>query len=188
MKLTKLMLAAAFASCLASAHAAAQPSGCRLGLEKAPELRGFRLGMSLDKVKTRFPDVGVTPGEFGQSRFDLNGANIRAAGPATSEGVNQLSLNFLDERVVGVSVHYSGVEWQNLGQFTSKISEAFNLPDAWKRGAGGDASLDSGAFRLKAFRTSVSSVLLELSDPSAGETVQRRTEEQKERRRQAFRP
>src|SRR2546430_17571559 len=48
---------------------------CKLDLDHAPEVRGFRLGMTLDSIRSRFPNLPeVTPDKLGSTRIVIENA------------------------------------------------------------------------------------------------------------------
>lgn len=178
MSFTKIFLSAAFLTCLAAA-ARAQAT-CALTVDKAPEIRGLRLGMPLSEVKSIAPDIQVYDRGFGYSSGALNQASTIDA--VRFKGVNSISLNFVDERLTGLSVSYdNSVYWENTGQFVAKVSEAFKLPAAWE---GDDVRIMS----CNGFKITVQPNSIAIADTKSPEVVLRRQAEEAERKRQNFRP
>nr|MBA3441203.1 hypothetical protein [Pyrinomonadaceae bacterium] len=70
-------------------------------LTKAPELRGFRLGMSFSELKARFPELRASaPDEFGYiSQASLEVGSLTGASKTLLDGVYSVRFNFLDERL-----------------------------------------------------------------------------------------
>ncbi|MDQ6653484.1 MAG: hypothetical protein M3Y84_12155, partial [Acidobacteriota bacterium] len=45
---------------------------CELDLDHAPEVRGFRLGMTLDSFRSRFPALpNITPDKLGLTKIEI---------------------------------------------------------------------------------------------------------------------
>lgn len=104
---------------------------CQLRIGQSPEVRGLRLGMTVEEVRRRFPALPIpAPSKVGSIYIRLSkldpaeedfGLNL--------EGVNELSLSFLDGRVSDVRVMYEATrEPLTEQEFSSRLSEALNLP------------------------------------------------------------
>jgi hypothetical protein len=121
------------------------PSACRLTTAQAPQVRGLRLGMSLDEFLAVFPGSRV---EFANQlasfeipqRYGINMINIhqpdRFAGD-TFKGVSFIQATFVDNKLGDFSLNYQNTRWANLDEFIDKLGEFFNLPKAstWSIGA-----------------------------------------------------
>jgi len=113
-----------------------KPEKCTLGLDRSPELRGFRMGMTQDQVLRRLPGVSVEkPDKYGLARLRLSiidtsgviktSAHDKAVQPditATPEdgsafvldglrfpdlkGVRKLQMRFIDGRLSYLQVAY----------------------------------------------------------------------------------
>lgn len=179
MNFIKLLFAAAFLTCLATA-ARAQAT-CTLTVDKAPELRGLRLGMTLGEIKSLAPDIKVNDQGFGQTYTSLSGEQLKA--DATRfKGINSISFSLVDERVVGFSIDYGdSVRWESTSQFVSKVSEALRLPAAWE----GD---DTKTMSCVGFKIVARPNNIGVGMSNAYDIVQRRRAEDAERRRQGFKP
>jgi hypothetical protein len=178
MSFTKLLLSAACLACLATAARA--QAACTLTVDKAPSIRGLRLGMTLGEIKSFAPDIRVTDLGFGESIATLNW--LDKADPARFKGVNAVFLHFVDERVTVFSVVYDpSVNWESTSQFVAKVSEALKLPPAWE---GGDSkTMVCDGFKITAQPNNIS-----LGIPDADKVVRRRRVEAAEKKRQDFRP
>jgi hypothetical protein len=177
MILTKLLFVAALVLCI-PAVARAQQAPCQLKLEDAPEIRGFRLGMSAAQVKARFPVFQLKPDEYGVAEFLIQvGGNV--FGDKSLDGVESISLYFVDERLASFNVSYKNViAWQSDEQFRERISRALNLPAAWN-----GPTLRCEGFSVTAYRNNIS-----VSAPQAFEVTKRRRQEKEEKDRQSFKP
>jgi hypothetical protein len=168
--------------CAAYAVAQQPPQTCKLKVENSPELRGFRLGMSLEQIRTRFPKARFYEGNFGQSRLELQSNVLQEADPEKFRGVETIFLDLLDGRVVSVSATYDGaVKWQSIAQFAAAVSEALKLPPAWEAD-------QSGRMNCDGFQIFVNTNHIALVIPGTREIVKRRELAEDDKKRQGFRP
>jgi hypothetical protein len=117
--------------------ASAQESKCSLKLAElpsVPELRGFHLGMTVEQVKARLPKAQIRPaGEFGFTSLNIFPDYEPGIDKTTFEGVRTISLEFLDGRVTSLWIGYDkSFKWQTLDEFTSMMTTALKLPNAWR--------------------------------------------------------
>ncbi|CAN5800795.1 hypothetical protein BH18ACI4_BH18ACI4_22030 [soil metagenome] len=114
----------------------AQVSHCKVKLSELPnaaELSGFRMGMTMDQVKARVPQVvfGRTD-DLGTLKTSINphfDARIDKSGFAD---VRTVSLEFLDGRVTSLWIGYEPTyKWPTISDFTEGISQSLGLPNAW---------------------------------------------------------
>ena len=121
---------------LSVGNVVAQDSQCNIKLSELPqaaELSGFRMGMTMDQVKARVPQVMFGPtDELGRSKTSINphyDARIDKSGFAD---VRTISLDFLDGRVTSLWIGYdSSFKWPTVADFVKGISHSLSLPDAW---------------------------------------------------------
>jgi hypothetical protein len=134
---------------------------CSLGLDRAPELRGFRLGVPQAAVLARFPGTSIDkPDKFGTAalRFgvidsslvgkglpvrekgvepDLTlGANsafiVDSARFQTLKGVRRIEFRFLDGRLSFLQVAYDdSIKWNSIDDFVETVARALSLPPDW---------------------------------------------------------
>jgi hypothetical protein len=170
----------------AATHAQqAQAQVCTLTVEQAPELRGFRLGMTAEQLKARVPGIQVSQREFGVSNAVLSSVNFRNLDAVAYKGVNEISFAFLDDRLVRLTVFYQSVPWKNADQLAAKVSESLKLPNALRWGQNQDKVLTCAGFDIKA---AVYENSITLDTPGYDEIVRRRREQRDEKLRQDFRP
>ena len=121
-----------------SVSAFAQDNKCVLKLIElpaAPELFGFRLGMTTAEVKTRVPQVAFgRVDDFGAQKTSINPDFNPAIDKASLNGVRTVSLDFLDDHLTSLWFGYdSTFKWQTVPDFVAGISQALHLPAAaWK--------------------------------------------------------
>jgi hypothetical protein len=126
------ILMAAFADA-----ALAQESKCSLklaDLPSVPELRGFRVGMTIEQVKARLPKAQVRPAdEFGFTSLNIFPDYEPGLDKTAFEGVRTISLEFLDAHVSSLWIGYDkSFKWQTLDEFTPAMTTALKLPNAWR--------------------------------------------------------
>lgn len=143
---------------------------------KRPELRGLRLGMSVEEVKAAKPTLHIldSRSEVGeQTAFDTR----------TDEGVRALRLEFLDGRLKSIKATYDGsVAWNSEQQFLSRLAEAFGLPKSW------NGFLQCQGLSLTADYTYGIAPEIRLYDPTASQIIKKRRADIEEKRRRDFKP
>lgn len=136
MMLTKITLSLILLMACANLIAA-QDGKCALKLAElpaAPELRGFRVGMTVEQVKARLPKFQLRhPDEFGFTSLNIFPDYEPGIDKAAFAGVRTVSLDFLDGRVFLVWIGYDKTfKWQTIDEFVSGIGAVLKLPDAWR--------------------------------------------------------
>jgi hypothetical protein len=134
MQLSRL---APFLLLLCASHALAQDTQCRVKLSDlpdAPELFGFRMGMTTQQIKARVPQVAFgRVNEFGVSKTTINPDFDPRIDKSTFAGVRTISLDFLDGRTTSLWFGYdSSFKWHTVPEFVQRISQSLRLPAAWK--------------------------------------------------------
>ena len=122
---------------LTSAYANAQETQCTLklaNLPAAPELFGFKMGMTTDQVKARVPQVLFgRPDDFAVLKTTINPDFDPRIDKSSFQGVRSVSLDFLDDRLTSLWFGFdSSFKWPTVDEFVAGISKALNLPNAWK--------------------------------------------------------
>ena len=115
----------------------AQEAKCSLKLADLPsisELRGFHIGMTIDQVKARFPNIRLRPAdEFGFTALNIFPDYETGIDKAAFAGVRSISLEFVDGRVSSVWIGYDKTfKWQTLEEFEAGMTAALKLPNAWR--------------------------------------------------------
>lgn len=168
----------------------AQENKCTLKINQAPELRGFRLGMTAEQVKARFPFVRVS--EHREFDFlktaNIYGENLKAMDGF--KGIEGLSMTFLDDRIINLNVNYdSSIQWKSEEQFSTRVGDMLRLPNAWQGSVNTvyGRQLDCDGFQV---RTRVNHINLFI--PVEYQNSERRQQEQIEKKkevgRQSFKP
>ena len=127
---------------------------CELDLDHAPEVRGFRLGMTLDSIRSRFPDLpDVTPDKLGSTKIVFENAAMNEGlkrGPSTRSdavvlrvdpsrypefsGGRKTRLELVDDRVSSIEVVYSDdTKWKSLEEFLQSVAEGLKVNGVWRK-------------------------------------------------------
>lgn len=126
------------------------PSACRLTAAQAPQVRGLRLGMSLNEFLAFFPenrpDIQYQLVRFeNPQNYGVNGLNldqpIKFAGDAF-KGISGIRGTFVDKRLRSFDLSYENTRWATIDEFIDKLGEFFSLPKAstWTLLPQGEAS------------------------------------------------
>lgn len=126
----------AFLLLLLAAAAAAQDRQCTLKLSQlpdAPELFGFRMGMTKEQVKVRVPQVLFGRHKpFGLAKTSINPDFDPRIDKSTFAGVRTISLDLLDDKLTSLWLGFdSSFKWHTVPEFIEGISQSLHLPDAW---------------------------------------------------------
>lgn len=131
---------------------------CTVTLEQSPELRGFRLGMSLSDIQNRFSGFpSVSANQIGVATVEISPDYIKNAlneprgddvvslvSASSFPELNELKhvhLKLLDGRLIEITVFYpNNIKWQSADEFVQKTSEALKLNGTWKRLSDSDYS------------------------------------------------
>lgn len=167
--------------------AAAQETKCTLKLAQlaaAPELRGFRLGMTLEQFKARLPNLALRPAdEFGATALNIYPEHNDIPDKASFEGIRTISLEFLDDRVVMLWIGYApDFKWKSADEFLSGMTRSLSLPAAWQtKSRGRQMSCDD-------FQVTLSSIGGNPSIRLVDEAARRTLEERKAAKEEAAEP
>ena len=115
----------------------AQGGKCTLKLAELAqpaELRGFRVGMTMEEVRARLPKAQFPRAdEFGFASLNIFPDYETGIDKKAFEGVRTISLDFLDNRVTAVWIGYDKTfKWQTIDEFVTGITAALKLPDSWR--------------------------------------------------------
>lgn len=192
--LSAIIIAAIGTLTLVQAQQTPPVGKCSLTLAQAPEIRSLRLGMTSEDVLKKFPSgaddhqvksaLSSADKEFGRAKFSISGLDMSRP---EYEGVTAFYFEFLDNRLVGLSVSYKSPEWKTLDDFIARLSEAFKLPpaSAWDNlNSTNSKTLTCQGFKISAAAGS----WVSLRTLDADQIVNHRHEEAKEKVRKAFKP
>jgi hypothetical protein len=173
-----LILALIFVCALAVAAQGAKPCPLKVTqLTEAPELHGFRLGMTIEQVKARLPKLELGPTDpFGLMKTSFSPEFDPLMDKTAFQGVRTISLEFLDGRLTSLWIGYNrSFKWQALDEFVMGMSRALGLPPvtAWAQRSRGGQQLDCNDFQATAQMIG-GSPSLHLSDETAHSTWETR--------------
>jgi hypothetical protein len=149
-------------------------------LPAAPELLGFRLGMTREQIKARVPQTvfGRTD-PFGVSKTTINPYFDPTIDKTKFEGVRSISLDLLDERLTSIWIGFDETfKVHTVEEFVKLISQSLQLPENWSSKSRGQQ------LRCTDFQLSVTTVAggpsFRLMDIAAEDTVAARREAKEE--------
>ena len=146
-------------------------------LPDAPELHGFRLGMTPEQAKGRVPLIQFgRADEIGVIKTSINPLYDPRFAKVSFADVRTISLDFLDERLTTLWIGYeSSFKWQTVNDFVTGISKSLNLPTSWEPKRGGQ-QLHCDGFTI-VVSLIASSPSIRFSDDAADQTIATRREE-----------
>lgn len=153
-----LRMVALWVVLLAVGNVEAQVDQCKVKLNDVPpaaELSGFRMGMTMDQVKARVPQVifGRTD-DLGTLKTSINPYFDSRIDKSGFADVRTISLDFLDGRVTSLWIGYdSSFKWPTVADFVKGISQSLSLPNAWS-----SWKLQGQQLKCADFQVTVSSV------------------------------
>ena len=118
---------------LLSQSLSAQCSKKMSELPAAPELLGFRLGMTKEQVKTRVPQTkfGHTD-DFGVSKTTINPYFDETIDKSKFEGVRSISLDLVDEKLTSIWIGYDETfKAHTAEEFVKLISQSLQVDGNW---------------------------------------------------------
>src|SRR6266404_4134745 len=165
---------------LIAGPASAQQSACTLKIDQLPEsaeLRGFRLGMTLEQAKAQVPQIRLARADqFGVAKISINPYFGPSFDKTAFADVRTISLDFLDGRLVSLWIGFeSTFKWQTLDAFAAGISKSLNLPMAWPVKRGGRELICDGFSMFASLIAGSPSI--RISEDAAQETIAARREE-----------
>ncbi len=165
---------------LIAGPASAQQSACTLKIDQLPEsveLRGFRLGMTLEQARAQVPQIQLARADqFGVARISINPYFDPSFDKTRFADVRTISLDFLDGRLISLWIGFdSTFKWQTLETFVAGISKSLNFPAEWPAKRGG-RQLNCNDFSVFASMIAASPSI-RISDDAAQETIATRRED-----------
>lgn len=118
-------------------------------LPAAPELLGFRLGMTKDQIKARVPQTrfGSTD-HFGVSKTTINPYFDETIDKSKFEGVRSVSLDLVDEKLTSIWIGFDNTfKAHTAEEFIKLISQSLQLDGNWSSRSRGQ-QLRCGDFQL----------------------------------------
>ena len=114
----------------------AQDTSCKATIRSLPaaaELKGLRLGRTMEQVKAQVPQITFGPtDELGSSKTTINPKFDPRTEAGVFQDVRSVSLDFLDGRLVSLWFGYdSNFKWATVDEFVNGISTSLQLPKTW---------------------------------------------------------
>src|SRR5918996_6628664 len=102
-------------------------------LPAAPELFGFRLGMTKDEIKTLVPQVVFPRNDpFGVAKTTINPHFDPKIDQTKYKGVRSISLDLLDSQLTSLWIGYDDTfTVQNVEEFVKLISNSLQVSGRW---------------------------------------------------------
>ena len=146
-------------------------------LADAPELRGFRLGMTFDQVKARVPLVQFgRPDEIGLTKTSINPLYDPRFDKVAFADIRTISFDFLDGKLTTLWIGYeSSFKWQSVNEFVRGITKSLNVTGSWSPKRGGQQLRCDGFTIFVALIAGSPSI--RLSEDAADEMIATRREE-----------
>ena len=176
-----LMLLALLIIITTSFSGASQCSQKLSELPSAPELFGFRLGMTKDEIKARVPQTRFgKKDEFGVSKTTINPYFNESIDKSKFEGVRTISLDFLDEHLTSLWIGYDeNYRVQAIDDFIKEISSSLKLMGKWSVSRGKGQQLKCSDFQVFV-STIAGGPSLRIVDSGAEETIAERRQAKEE--------
>jgi outer membrane protein TolC len=108
---------------------------CDASPERAPELAGLRLGMTVDEVRRAFPTVeGVRAKKNGIVNVKLEEDDLARLPPPADPRFkpSKAALRFFDDHLYYFRVSYYGSTWSSLGDFLTRTAAQMAVDGSWK--------------------------------------------------------
>ena len=102
-------------------------------LPAAAELKGLRLGMTMEQVKAHVPLIVFGPtDDLGNSKTTINPNFDPRIEKSNFQDTRTISLDFLDGRLVSLWIGYDrNFKWLTVDDFVTGVSQSLGLPSAW---------------------------------------------------------
>jgi hypothetical protein len=152
-------------------------------LPAAPELLGFRLGMSKEEIKARVPQTvfGRTD-DFGVSKTTINPYFDPRIDRTKFESVRSISLDLLDDHITSLWIGYDETyKVQSIDDFVKLISQSLHVSERWSPWKSRGQQLRCADFQL-IVTTLAGGPSLRLLDLAAEDTVALRRQAKEERK------
>ena len=161
--------------------AAAQCTKKITEIPAAPELLGFRLGMTKEEIKALVPQTnfGRTDG-FGVSKTTINPHFDPKIDKTKFEGVRSISLDLLDQKLTSLWIGYDeNFKAKTVEEFVKLITQSLQLPATWSSYRSRGQQMRCDDFQLQV-TTVAGGPTLRVLDVSAEETVAMRRQQKEE--------
>ncbi|HSK64093.1 MAG TPA: hypothetical protein VK893_09635 [Pyrinomonadaceae bacterium] len=141
-------------------------------LPAAPELFGFRLGMTKDEIKALVPQAVFPRADpFGVAKTTINPHFDPKIDQTKYKGVRSISLDLLDSQLTSLWIGYDDTfKVQDVDEFVKLISDSLQLSGRWSSWRSRGQQLRCGDFQL-IVTTLAGGPSLRLLDAGADDTI-----------------
>ena len=150
-------------------------------LPAAPELYGFRLGMTRDEIKTLVPQTQFPKTDhFGVTKTTINPHFAPKIDQKKFEGVRSISLDLLDDRLTSLWIGYDETyKIKTVDEFVPSITQSLQVSGKWSSWKSRGQQLRCADFQL-IVSTLAGGPSLRLLDFAADDTIAARRQEKEE--------
>lgn len=150
-------------------------------LPAAPELFGFRLGMTKDEIRALVPQVQFPRADpFGVAKTTINPHFDPKIDQTKYKGVRSISLDLLDSQLTSLWIGFDDTyKVQNVEEFVELISKALQLSGNWSSWRSRGQQIRCGDFQL-IVSTLAGGPSLRLLDFGADDTIAARRQAHEE--------
>ena len=150
-------------------------------LPAAPELFGFRLGMTRDEIKTLVPQTVFGKSDhFGVVKTTINPHFDPKIDQKKFEGVRSISLDLLDDRLTSLWIGYDDTyKIKTVDEFVTSISKSLQVSGNWSSWRSRGQQLRCADFQL-VVSTLAGGPSLRVLDFTAEDTIAARRKEKEE--------
>ena len=114
-----------------------EPKPCELSLQQSPEIRGLRLGMNVQGIKSIYPKAEIVeglsdPGSMFKKSIILDAQDIPSP---LAQNLKDIFIELNDKGyITNISVDYDdSIIWTSTTEFTDSVSIGLNLPKSiWR--------------------------------------------------------
>ena len=151
-------------------------------LPAAPELFGFRLGMTKDEIRALVPQAEFPRNDpFGVAKTTINPHFDPKIDQVKYKGVRSISLDLLDSHLTSLWIGYDNTfKVQNVDEFVTLISDSLQLSGTWSSWRSRGQQLRCADFQL-IVTTLAGGPSLRVLDFGAEDTIAARRQAQEER-------
>jgi hypothetical protein len=178
----RLLILALLVLITCNGSSAAQCTQKLAELPAAPELLGFRLGMTKEEIKARIPQTrfGRTD-DFGVTKTTINPYFDESIDKSKLESVRSISLDLLDEHLTSLWIGYDETyKTQSVAEFIKAVSSSLKLTGAWSTARGKGQELKCIDFQVFV-STVAGGPSLRIVDVAAEELIAERRQAKEER-------
>jgi hypothetical protein len=141
-------------------------------LPNAPELLGFRLGMTKEQIKTLVPQTQFGRADhFGVAKTTINPFFDPKIDQSKYAGVRSISLDLLDEKLTSIWIGFDETfKVQTIAEFVKLVSQSLKVPSQWQSWRSKGQQLRCSDFQL-IVSTVANGPTLRILDIAADEAV-----------------